>query len=313
MALTITENWESGGGEFGKDGQEVYTATVKGNIDPLGDNADDSATVVLFAVQHFSWISRFGFVLNTLAFDRVAVGTWKFTATYKSSTYERQTNDASFTFTTGGGNQHITCSRKTKGQFGATRTIAGQVINTPVPDYKGAIGVYGNEIAGVDIEAETFDFKITFYLPPSKMTQSYMNRLKSLTKRVNTDVVTINVDGVKQTFQPGELRFIEATGQKRVGFGDWEFSLHFSSIANQLGLTIGPIKNIIKNGWDYLWVSYAPAIENVLVLASPQAVYVEQVYDEQPLLPLIPIIAPNGTTTVQPWAQPNITPGNIVS
>jgi len=57
MALAITEAYESGDGELGKDSKDVYRATVTGLP---GDGADDPFTVTIFAAQRFSLISPQG-------------------------------------------------------------------------------------------------------------------------------------------------------------------------------------------------------------------------------------------------------------
>lgn len=309
MALSISEAWESGSGELGKESSDTYVAYVTGSI--TADNADNPVTVTQYAITKFSWVSSLGNILNTFHRERVAPGVWKFVATYKSYTLDRQTNDASFSFNTGGGTQHITASRATVGKFG----IIGPVANPP-PDFKGAIGVGPDlNIAGVDIEVEAFDFKLTFYLPAgTPATLTFMQQLKPLSKRVNSDTVTVTVDGVQMTFAPGELRFVNAEGQKRIGYADWELTLNFSSISNQNNFNIGPVFGISKRGWDYLWVMYGPTPDAAAkaLVQQPVAVYVEQVYDMQPLSGLI-LPGVFGQSNTQPWGNPALVPGGGVS
>lgn len=305
MALKITEAWKSGEGEVGKDSHDVYIGIVSGDPDPHVDNADDPYTAYAFAIRNFSWVSPFGNVLSTIERQRTAVGVWTFTATYKSPVGEnRQSNDVAFSFCTGGGSQHITKSRMTVA-FGIPddgESHGGDV----AADYKGAIGVSGNEITGVDVEVEVFDFKVTFYLPPDKLTTTFINQLYILTKRVNSDHVALVVDGVQMFFKPGELRYISAEGSKRVGFGDWELTLNFSAIPN----TVIPIYgrgNVVKRGWDYVWYGFAAVVDtdaNVLT-QRPIGVYIEQVYDYQPLSGLfLPGIF--GQNNGQFWASPGL-------
>jgi hypothetical protein len=44
------------------------------------------------------------------------------------------------------------------------------------------------------------------------------------------------------------------------------------------GLAVGPITGITKRGWDYLWVRYADAEDQNVLVKQPIAAYVERVY-----------------------------------
>jgi hypothetical protein len=249
--------------------------------DVVTDNADDPMAALLFAVQHFGPTSRLGNIINNLAWERIGPGIWKFTGTYADPFGDRQTNDSCFSFTTGGGSQHITHSRRTVGAFAPKGQTA--------PDHKGAIGVSGTNIEGVDIRVSTFDFRTTFYAPPSAINTAYVASLKALTDCVNSAKVTIDVDGVQCTFEIGELSFIGAEGQKRRGFSDWELTLNWSGSRNVTDLVLGPISGITKRGWDYLWVQYQPASDGASssLVNTPVAVYVEEVYLYADLKPLL--------------------------
>ncbi len=296
MALQIKERWESGEGSIGKDGRDEYSAIVWGTA---ADNADDPYTVLLFAVQHFSFVSAQGHVLSDLARRRIAPFTWEFRAQYTSATFDRQTNDASYAYTTGGGTQHITHSVRTMGTF----VPSGK---TPI-NYKGTIG---KDAEGVDIEVNQKNFRTTFYLPANVMTQAYNDLLESCTSKINSDQVTIIVDGISSTYQPGELLFRGTEGSKRRGFEDWELVLNWSAERNVTGITIGDITGISKRGWDYLWVTY---VDQSQLTAGAMAriakqVNVEQVYRD---VPLTPVIRPTsfGQSNTQPWTTPTFVNG----
>jgi hypothetical protein len=42
---------------------------------------------------------------------------------------------------------------------------------------------------------------------------------------------------------------------------------------------VGSITGIAKSGWDYLWVRYADAEDQKVLVKQPIAVYVERVYE----------------------------------
>ncbi len=289
MALTIQEAWKSGEGSLGRSSHDVYKAIVSG--DPVADNADDPVTVMLFAMPHFAGASALGNIINNFERERIAPGKWLITANYLSPTLDRQTNDSAFSFSTGGGTQHITHSRKTVSSYSAS--------NDKPPNYNGAIGVTDTGIDGVDIQIAAAKYKTTFYLP--SLSQDYAEQLHQLTYNVNKDTVKMNIDGVIFEFSSGELLFEGADGAKRNGFGDWEMTLNWAASPNVIDLEIGPITGIIKNGWDYVWVKYQPTADDDTnsLIPQPAFVYVEQVYAYSPLAGLIP-----ASSFTVPWLAP---------
>lgn len=312
MALKAIETWESGEGVIGKDGSDEYSVFVYG--DPVADQADNEQVIMPFAIPKFSLLSWSGHTAVNFARKRLGPGHWLVTASYRSPTTTRQTNDASFHFCTGGGTQHITCSRRTIKSYGATDPDGvGGIAYTP-PDCRQSINNTGDDVAGTDIFVPTFDFKITFYSPPEKMVGTYVQTLRDCTAHFNSDPVLINVDGVRFTCQPGELLFLNAEGSKRQGFSDWEFTLNFKTSANIKNQDIGPIKGISARGWDYLWVRHTKqkdAASNTLV-SIPEAAYVEEVYTAATLSPLI-LPTSFGQTNSQFWSAPTPDSGAGVS
>ena len=67
-------------------------------------------------------------------------------------------------------------------------------------------------------------------------------------------------------------------GSKR-GTDDWEITYRFAASPNVTGLAVGPITGIAKKGWEYLWVRYADAEDEHVLVKRPIAAYVEQVYE----------------------------------
>jgi len=293
MALRIFETWSSGSGSLGRSAGDVYSAIVTGTA---ADNADDPTTAVLFAIQYFAVVSSAGNTLADFHRERIAPFAWLFTAVYESPTGEsRQTNDATFSFTTGGGTQHITHAIKTVQRYG----ILG---GDPIPDPQGAIGATVDSVDGVDIHVSTFDFKTTFYVPVSMMSNTYMSNLFSTSNHVNSDTVTFNIRGLQISFKPGELLFLNGDGSERKGFGDYEITLNWSAQPNKQNFMIGDIPVESKDGWDYLWVKYSPDVDSSgnFLIQKPIAVYIDQVYERGPLSILV-FGSDFGITNHQPW------------
>ena len=302
MALQYKEKWESGEASIGKNARSTLIARVWGDPRPIsagGDDADNPVVVIAYMGDQFPAYNEFGHVFTSYSNKHVGYGEWLFTGEYGSPSGDRQTNDASFSFTTGGGSQHITTSLSTVQGYG----IPGPG-NPPPPNWKQLIGMSTAEAAGVDIPVRKFSFKTTFYVTPSKMSAAYVSLVNSLTNVVNSDPVIIFVDGIQLVFQPGELRFENGDGSKRHGWEDWEFSLNWSAETNATNLQIGDITGIAKDGQDYLWVYYQPDTDGSnaahRLIHTPQAVYVERVFDRQPLTPLLQTTA-FGLANSQPW------------
>ncbi|HEX4123770.1 MAG TPA: hypothetical protein VHY37_03525 [Tepidisphaeraceae bacterium] len=304
--MQISELWKSRGGGIGKNAHETYSCIITGE-ESDGQNAFVAAYALQFAVPSFPPITTLGNCLDTFDFDPIADGKpiWQINGQYKSREAARQTNDASFSFNTGGGNQRITHSRKTVNSYKAHG--AG-----PAPATMQAIGVNfaDHSVDGIEIHKRTFDFKTTFYAPASAMTTDYIDLLYSLTGTVNSDAVQVSVDDIDEEFDAGELLMVGAEGQKRIGKRDWELTVNWSAQPNQTNVTIGTITGITVNGWDYLWVYCQPVADtnaNILV-PQPSWVYVEQVYAYNPLTPiLLPTQFGQGNT--QGWTAPASTSG----
>ena len=188
------------------------------------------------------------------------------TITYQveSSTDPPGTGESTFTFETGGGNEHITQSSATIALYAPPGKTA--------PDFKGAIGVTADSVEGVDIVVPVYQFTETHYLDDSLVTPTYKGTLFGLTGRVN--------DAPFKGFNAGECLFLGVSGSKR-GQGDWELTFRFASRPNRTGLAISDITGIDKKGWEYLWVRYAEAEDAGAgaIVKRPVAVYVERVYE----------------------------------
>jgi len=309
--FTVVESMWSPAGTLGQNSQETFTLHVAGDPDPAKDDADNYTKVLKFTLARCATVSPLGNIFSDFSFEHAGYGTgrWKCEAIYKTPELNRSTEDSSFSFKIGGQMTHIDASLATVAAYAAPG-------KTPI-NFNKAInvsGVPGNiTVAGTERYTPSFDFKTTFYVSSRTVAvpfggstspiQTLADDLKAHAGSVNSDVVNINVDGISLTFQPGELLLIGGDGQKRVGFGDWEVGLEWSSFKNQASRKIQGITVAQQNGWDLLWFYYGgPEVDAAGKALAPKAAvaYVEQIYEYVPLGHILP---PQtfGTSTIPNW------------
>lgn len=200
--------------------------------------------------------------------ERVNASTWKVTVRYEGTDSEQEGEEPEplFSFDTGGGTQHITQSIETRNKYGPEAS----------DEFGGAIGFDGENIAGVDITVPVYNFSETHYLPASVVTQAFRMVLFRATGTVNSSQF--------RGFEAGEVLFLGASGSRKGENpeDDWEISFKFAANSNRNDITVGDIGPIVKQGWDYLWVQYAPDVddEKMVLVKRPIAAYVEKVYSE---------------------------------
>jgi|ERR1043165_6904115 hypothetical protein len=198
--------------------------------------------------------------------ERINNNSWKVIVRFDPPQVDDQeAPQPTFSFDSTGGTQHITQSITTVNRYGpAASTLLG-----------GAIGYDGENVAGVDITVPVWNWQETYYLTDAELnTYAYY----ALTGSVNSDVF--------EGYQPGEVLFLGASGQKRgtASTDKWEVTFKFAASPNMTGISVGSITGIAKKGWDYLWVQYGDDVDNTAVvrIKKPIAVYVERVYDSAP-------------------------------
>lgn len=175
----------------------------------------------------------------------------------------KETGESAFSFDTGGGTTHITQSLQTVNGYAPAGFNA--------PNFKGAIGVSHDSVEGTDVSIPVYNFTETHYLSVATVTGAYKATLFALTGRTN--------NATFKGFAAGEVLFHGASGSLR-GEDDWEITYRFAASPNVTGLTIGDITGISKRGWEYLWVRYADAENEQVLVKQPIAAYVEKVYEE---------------------------------
>ena len=255
---TVTERFESQRVSRGPDASAELSFTIEGAAD---------ATAALDALESAAPVSYDFLPRGTLTVEPLGETMWLGTVRYalESSTEPQPTGGSTFSFDTGGGTQHITQSLATVGSYSTPSGIA--------PDYKGAIGVTKDNVAGVDIKVPLYQFQETHYLDDADVTNAYKGTLFSLTGKVN--------NATFKGFAAGECLFLGATGTKR-NSEDWEITYRFAASPNRSNITIGGITGINKKGWEYLWVRYEDVKDETAgrIVKQPQSAYVEKVYEE---------------------------------
>lgn len=188
-----------------------------------------------------------------------------------------------FSWDTTGGTQHITQSRKTWSKTARKDMPAGW----EPPDFKGAIGVSKDGVAGTDVLVPKNEFTITFRR--ERVTMEYYRGLERNTGKMNIRAWS--------TYAPGEVRFDGSTG-RYVGNNRDDFSFmityKFSGAENLVNIVIvppdlnqqgQPIENtglIVpgKRGWDHIWCTYdLEDTDASRVVPRATAAYVEEVLD----------------------------------
>lgn len=253
MTIVVAEKWDSRETTLGED-SSVDLRYVVG-----GTDSDIDAHVALLANSPTLYG---GLVRQSSHLVRVAEDAWEGTVRY-GKVDPPETGDSSFSFDTGGGNQHITQGLGTVGAYAAPGQTA--------PNFRGAIGVTADSVEGVDITVPVYNFSETHYIAVEAVTGAYKAALFSLTGTVN--------NGGFRGFSAGEVLFLGASGSQR-GHDDWEISFKFAASPNVTGLVVGDITGIAKKGWEYLWVRYADAEDTSarVLVKKPIGAYVEQVY-----------------------------------
>jgi hypothetical protein len=248
MTITIDERFNSREATEGPSPATELLYLVQGTEDDLQVKSLVAATAPTLYD---------GLVRDSFSVTPLGGGVWECSVRYTLLESETQ-----FTFDTGGGTQHITQSLQTMGGYAPAGFTA--------PNFQGAMGVTTDSVEGTDITVPVYSFTETHYISGALVTPAYKATLFFLTGKVN--------GAAFKGFSVGEVLFLGAAGSKR-GTDDWEITYRFAASPNVTGLAVGPITGIAKKGWEYLWVRYADAEDEHVLVKRPIAAYVEQVYE----------------------------------
>lgn len=220
---------------------------------------------------------------------------WQLTVTYVSAGADDDVKQdplrRSRSFDTSGGTTHITQQPQFQDtnvmDFGIWPTDSLPNYGTEkrypssAPNQKGAIGVDGNGVQGVDIVIPALQWTESYDVPAEYVTGKYIRQVSALTGKTNKAEF--------RGFARGEVLFMGGTGSQdwdsEKGDSPWSLSYRFVANANADGTTlpklrVGDIENIEKKGHEYLWVRYEDNVDDNTLLKTPRHVYVNQVYAE---------------------------------
>lgn len=173
----------------------------------------------------------------------------------------------SFSFNTDGSRERIYQSLETVDKY-----VDPNLANQNIPDFKGAIGVSESGVEGVEVVVPQLAYSRTYRLPSGFISDAYItNVLNKLTGTTNAQPFL--------GFQPGNVLFLGARGQGTVGE---EMDITFSfQLERERTFDVGPIQNVFKKGFDYLWVRYTRKEDAnaKTVVERPTHVYIEKVYE----------------------------------
>lgn len=173
-----------------------------------------------------------------------------------------------FSATTGSGTTHITQSLATM----------SAIPNGTAPDYKQAIGVSKDGVAGCDRHSGTPEFTITKRV--EFITMKYWRGLCKCANEAPMNQARWN------TFEEHELLFLGAdaryAGDSQADMS-WIVTYKFAFSQTLRNIPITPTLIVpVKHGWDYLWVRYSDAVDAVagVTVKRADAAYVERIYKD---------------------------------
>jgi hypothetical protein len=214
---------------------------------------------------------------------------WQLTVNYVSRGADDDTKPdplrRSRSWDTSGGTAHIT----QQPQYGAGTAAGGRATSTEkrypasgdsaAPDQKGAIGVDGDRVNGVDVTIPALQWTENYDVPAAYVTNDYVKAVSALSGSTN--------NAAFRSFRAGEVLFLGGSGSQdwdqEKGDSPWSLSFKFIASPNNDGttlplLTVGSITGINKLGHEYLWVRYEDSVSGNNLLKTPKYVYVNQVY-----------------------------------
>lgn len=283
MAVTVELAWDEGGAIEVSDGASrelIYiisgTSDREEALEKLNDEAEPTVG---------------GLVAASVSVERITETQWRGVVRYGmldmsggSREPSLKPGEAEFQLDTSGGTQKRLTSISTVQK----RVIYNGTVSDAAPNFKNFVNVQRDgSVAGVEVGLPVAAFRIERAYSVSEVTSAYIKKLFEYAWCVNSAVVTLNINGVTLSFQPGELLFKGGTANKRNGENVWRVAFNFAFQQNETDLTVGEITGINKRGWDYIWfitydeaetVTIAPGVTLTKKVTKPRAAYVEQVY-----------------------------------
>lgn len=165
-----------------------------------------------------------------------------------------------FSFDTSGATEHVTQSLNTRLSIKAGGGAAS--------DFKQAIGVSKDGVAGADRVAPKFEFSITREL--NFVNLEYLRTLRRMTGRVN--------EATFLGFAAYEVLFMGASGTVGAD-GKCKVTWKFAAGLNQTGVEVSDEITLSSvRAWEHVWCAYGQSVDGDLIVSRPVAAYVEEIY-----------------------------------
>lgn len=213
---------------------------------------------------------------NRLEVAGIGNGYFDCTATYQTLQPKQPPDPAnpsdftpgSLSWDTTGHQEHITQGLDTETSYPAGAA-----------DFESAINVSGDSVQGVDVVRPLLRYSETWILPVQLAVNcTFVGTIYKLTGTVNSQAF--------RCFDAGEALFMGGRAQWKgdepfvsVTF-DWECRPN-QTIANGLALYVKAVGAIEKQGWEHIWIQYAPETSMGSLIRKPVAAYVNRVYPKK--------------------------------
>jgi hypothetical protein len=240
-------------------GGDKPTWEVPFNIEGTNDNIEARIQLTLQSVGIYDGLFR-----QTIHVEHEGFDFYTGKVTYGLNDNQPQDGSISYNFEIGGKTEKIFQSL-------STRTYPSNAV-----DYSGAIGVKKNadqiDVEGVDAPVPSYSFSLKCHLPASYYTAARRGSIYLCS------CAPIN-SAPYWGFDPGEVRFVSASGGLKAGdkYGDIDFK--FECSPNLSGITVGDISGISKGGWEYAEVVREPAVSNKSLIPKAVGVYVHRLFN----------------------------------
>jgi hypothetical protein len=244
-------------------------------IEDEWEDVDNDHEVALARVEdevplfHLITIAGIEYAIVKSEVDLKQLGDYEWEVTVKYTLPELEGGSSEFVeigFSMDGGTQTVTKSIFVRSSHSAT-----SIAEDP-PNLFGAIGFTKNGIEGTERLTRGLTFSLTAYFPPSVWSAVYIKTLYNLSKTYNDDVFF--------TFAPGEVLFLNASGQGSY-YKIVPVTFNFLASPNIVGATDPGFPALTMLGHDvvdYLYYEGTDGTTNDLIM-TPAFRYVHQIYE----------------------------------
>jgi hypothetical protein len=261
----------------GKKAESTLTKTFRA-FGYSNDALLHEAANTKFTSERFVQIGDYQMMVESYSVSHVADDVWDVSVNYvKTGSNDDNPLRRTRSFDTGGATAHMTQA------IPSVTSVTGENrFPSTAPDQKGAIGVDGERVIGVDVVTPSLTWTESYDVPSTYVTAAYIKTLAELTGTVNSAAF--------KSFAAGEVLFVGCSGSQEwdseKGDGPWNLSYKFTASGNcgpgqtYPALTLGDVTGVEKDGHDFLWITYEPKVDDsaLKVLRVPKFVYVNKVY-----------------------------------